>query len=62
MPSKSTSDGIVLSSARGRWVVLACVIGSGLAGIDSTVVNTALPEIGGVLEVGLASLEWTVTS
>lgn len=51
-----------LSSATGRWVVLACVLGSGVAGIDGTVVNIALPQIGRSLNVGFASLQWVVTS
>jgi EmrB/QacA subfamily drug resistance transporter len=51
-----------LSSAPGRWVLLASVLGSGIAGIDATVVNIALPDIGRDLHVGFASLQWTVTS
>ncbi len=35
-----------LSEAPGRWVLLAAVLGSGLAGIDATVVNVALPSLG----------------
>lgn len=53
---------ISLSSAPGRWVLLACVLGSGLAGIDATVVNIALPGIGRDLNVGFATLQWTVTA
>lgn len=51
----------MLSSTTGRWVLLACVLGSGLAGVDSTVVNIALPRIGRDLGAGLAALQWTVT-
>ena len=53
---------IRLSSPSGRWIVLACVLGSGVAGIDATVVNIALPNIGRDLHVGFGSLQWTVTS
>ncbi|HJQ00060.1 MAG TPA: MFS transporter [Jatrophihabitans sp.] len=53
---------IGLSSASGRWVLLACVLGSGIAGIDATVVNIALPAIGRDLNVGFAALQWTVTA
>jgi EmrB/QacA subfamily drug resistance transporter len=53
---------IHLSSAAGRWVVAACVLGSGIAAIDSTVVNIALPDIGKDLHVGFAALQWTVTA
>jgi EmrB/QacA subfamily drug resistance transporter len=51
-----------LGTGKGRWILLACILGSGLAGIDSTVVNIALPDIGRDLNVGFSSLQWTVTS
>jgi len=38
------------------------VLGSSVAGIDSTVVAVALPSIGRNLHVGFAGLQWTVTS
>lgn len=47
-------------SAAGRWVLLATVLGSSLAFIDSTVVNIALPAIGRDLGGGAAGLQWTV--
>lgn len=50
-----------LGSAPGRWVLFACVLGSGTAGIDATVVNIALPDIGRDLGASFASLQWTVT-
>lgn len=48
-------------SARGRWVVAAMVVGSSVAGIDSTVVAVALPAIGRNLHAGFQALQWTVT-
>jgi hypothetical protein len=33
-------------TARGRWVILATVLGSGMAAIDATVVGIAIPSIG----------------
>jgi EmrB/QacA subfamily drug resistance transporter len=45
---------------RGRWVLLATVLGSGMTFIDSTVVNVALPHIGADFHAGAASLQWTV--
>lgn len=51
-----------LGSARGRWVVAAAVLGSGVAFIDGTVVNAALPAISKDLGAGLADLQWVVTS
>src|SRR4051794_38178204 len=49
-------------SAQGRWVLLAVILGSGLAGIDATVVNVALPAIGRDLGADFAELQWTVTA
>jgi len=48
-------------SAQGRWVVAAMVLGSSVAGIDSTVVAVALPAIGRNLHAGFQALQWTVT-
>jgi MFS family permease len=49
-------------SAQGRWVVTAMILGSSVAGIDSTVVAVALPAIGRNLHAGFQALQWTVTS
>src|SRR5262249_30645949 len=47
-------------SPRGRLVLLATVLASGLAQLDSTVVNIALPAIGRDLRGRTAALQWTV--
>ncbi len=47
-------------SGRGRWVITATVLGSGLAALDGTVVGIALPTIGREFSVGLGSLQWVV--
>ena len=44
----------------GRWVLLATVLGSGLAFLDATVVNVALPRIGDDLGADLGGLQWTL--
>ena len=51
-----------LRSPQGRWVLAASILGSGLAGIDATVVNVALPEIGRSLDTVFSGLQWTVTA
>jgi EmrB/QacA subfamily drug resistance transporter len=56
-----TEPGLVVSSTTGRWVLLATIVGSGLAGIDATAVGIALPSIGREFDVGLGSLQWVVT-
>jgi EmrB/QacA subfamily drug resistance transporter len=43
-------------------VVAAMILGSSVAGIDSTVVVVALPAIGRNLHVGFQGLQWMVTS
>ena len=50
-----------LRSPRGRWVLGATVLGSGMAFLDSTVVNVALPAIGRDLDTDVAGLQWIVT-
>jgi EmrB/QacA subfamily drug resistance transporter len=44
----------------GRRVLIATVLGSGMAFLDATVVNIALPHIGDEFHAGAASLQWIV--
>jgi EmrB/QacA subfamily drug resistance transporter len=53
-------DSVRYRTAAGRWVLLATVLGSSLAFIDSTVVNIALPMIGRSLDSSSAGLQWTI--
>ncbi|SED05971.1 MFS transporter [Streptomyces sp. TLI_105] len=53
---------IRMSSGTGRWIVFTTVLGSGMALLDSTVVNVALPHIGEDLGADLAVLQWTVNA
>jgi len=46
---------------QGRWVIAAAVLGSGVAFLDGTVVNAALPEIADDLGANLADLQWVLT-
>lgn len=50
-----------LREASGRWLLTATVLGSGVAFLDGTVVNVALPAIGRDLGADLAGLQWTIT-
>lgn len=50
-----------LGTAQGRWTVLATVLASAMAFLDSTAVNVALPTIGRDLDASLSGLQWTVT-
>ncbi|MFI7612735.1 MFS transporter [Nonomuraea terrae] len=62
-PEEVRADGhVMLKSARGRWILAATVLGSGLALLDSTVVNVALPFLGRELEADMAGLQWTINA
>jgi EmrB/QacA subfamily drug resistance transporter len=54
------AEGVRLSSPTGRWVLACSVLGSGMAMLDGTVVNIALPRIGEDLHASLATLQWTL--
>ncbi len=51
-------SGVELGSRTGRTVILAAVLGSGMAGLDGSVVNVALRTIGTDLDASLAELQW----
>jgi EmrB/QacA subfamily drug resistance transporter len=53
--------GLSYSSAPGRWVLLATILGSSMAAIDATVVGIALPAIGHDFHASLATLQWVFT-
>jgi EmrB/QacA subfamily drug resistance transporter len=57
----ATSDLLVLRTARGRWVLAATVLGSGIAFLDATVVGIALPAIHRNFGGGVGALQWVVT-
>lgn len=61
-PESCVPAGLDVRSSSGRWVLLATTLGSGLAQLDATVVNLALPKIGTDFQVGVRSLQWVVTS
>ena len=47
-----------LDSAPGRWLLAVAVLGSGMAFLDATVVNVALPDIGRDLHASTSTLQW----
>ena len=53
-----SSGGVAFGSGSGRWLLAVAVLGSGLAFLDGTVVNVALPEIGRDLDASTSSLQW----
>ena len=60
--SGAGADGhrVSLSSATGRWVLTAAILGSGMALLDGTVVNVALPAIGARPRRRAAGLQWVL--
>jgi EmrB/QacA subfamily drug resistance transporter len=54
----AAADGLAFASRPGRWVLLVAVLGSGIAFLDGTVVNVALPDIGRDLDASTSSLQW----
>jgi len=58
--SSSDEPLIAFGTRRARWVLLATVGASGMAFLDSTVVNVALPQIGNDLDTELAGLQWVI--
>ncbi len=55
-----SAGGLTLRDASGKWVVVAAVLGSGMASLDMTVVNIALPALGRDLHAGFDGLQWTI--
>jgi EmrB/QacA subfamily drug resistance transporter len=54
-------DLLAFGTARGRWVIAATVLGSGIASLDATVVGIALPTIGRAFHSGVGTLQWVVS-
>jgi EmrB/QacA subfamily drug resistance transporter len=52
---------VALGTARGTWLITVTVLASGMAFLDATAVQVALPSIGRELDASLAGLQWTVT-
>ena len=60
-PGPVSADPVRLGTPAGRWVLLATVLASGMAMLDATAVNVALPAIGAELGSSLAGLQWTLS-
>jgi EmrB/QacA subfamily drug resistance transporter len=56
----AAAPSIPVASARGRWLLAATIIGSGMVFLDGTVVNVALPQIQVDLAAPLSGLQWIV--
>jgi EmrB/QacA subfamily drug resistance transporter len=49
-----------LSSSSGRWLIVAAALGSGVAFLDGSVVNVALPAISRDLGGGFSTVQWVL--
>ncbi len=58
----TSDDGLRYASRRGHLVLAASVMGSGIAFLDSTVVNVALPAIGRSFDTGFSEFQWVVNA
>ena len=54
----AAGDGIAFKSNAGRWLLTVAVAGSGMAFLDGTVVNVALPDIGKDFDASTSALQW----
>jgi EmrB/QacA subfamily drug resistance transporter len=52
---------VALGTAQGRWLVAVTVLASGMAFVDATAVQVALPAIGRELDASLSGLQWTIS-
>src|SRR5438067_4985587 len=60
-PGQEVDEALVLQSLRGRVALVATVAASGMASLDATVVNVALPHIGKDFHAGVSALQWVLT-
>ncbi|HEV7196438.1 MAG TPA: MFS transporter, partial [Pedococcus sp.] len=61
-PPAGTPELLRMDSHKGRLVLATTVLGSGVALLDGTIVNVALPTIGRNLNADLAGLQWVVNA
>ncbi|MCQ4199555.1 MFS transporter [Streptomyces coelicoflavus] len=61
-PTPESTAPLRIAGSRGRWTLLATVLGSGVVLLGSTVTNIALPRIGEEFDAGLDVLQWTVNA
>jgi EmrB/QacA subfamily drug resistance transporter len=53
---------MTMGTPAARWVLLATVLGSGIAFLDGTIVNVALPAIAEDLDATLGDLQWVLNA
>lgn len=58
--SPASPTPLALSTSGGRWLIVAAALGSGVAFLDGSVVNVALPAIARELGGGFSVLQWVL--
>ncbi|SOE01608.1 MFS transporter [Blastococcus haudaquaticus] len=61
MAGERVAEPLALGTPPGRWLVVVTVLASGMAFLDATAVQVALPAIGREFDSSLSGLQWTVT-
>ncbi len=56
------TEPVALGSRRGRWVLAVTVLGTGIALLEATIVNVALPTLGRDLDAGVDDIQWVVNA
>jgi EmrB/QacA subfamily drug resistance transporter len=59
---RSTNADVPCTARTGRWILAATILASGMAFIDSTVVNIALPALQANLHTTIVCVQWVVES
>src|SRR3954468_9807738 len=55
-------DATQCSDAARRWTLVAAIVGSGMAFVDGTIVNVALPAIQRAMDATTADAQWVMES
>jgi EmrB/QacA subfamily drug resistance transporter len=58
--AQTDAPSLLFASVPGRWIVAITVLGSGIAALDATVVNIALPTIGREFHADVSALQWVM--
>lgn len=54
------NESVPLATGRAKWILAVAILGSGMAFLDGTVVNVALPAIGTSLGGGISTQQWVL--
>ncbi len=60
VPATAAANPISWGTPRARGLLATTIVGSGMAMIDGTIVNVALPKIGAQFHASIAGLQWIV--